>query len=419
MAWLDCDVVLRDPDWPSKALAKLEDAILVQPFSSAYEVRLAGKGDPLPASPVGRTRPSFAARYAKRELSPEEIRTWRIGDDPVPIHCGYAWAGRTEPLREHGFYDASILGGGTREFAATAIGEIDSLVQYRPRSPAQLEHFLTWARGWAPAVGGRIDYVEGELLHLWHGETADRGYGKRYEVLTEFDFNLVLAAGATVAGVRSAVIAQNSGLGNLINPLTSLHMTYAIPVLVFMSLRGWPDPRRDEPQHAVMGASTHRLLDAIDVAHWTLNQDATSMVELLDAAEQELAAGRPAFILAEKGDKPHRQPLPGLVSQRRHRRAEHDRYGRRHGLAGLRPTVSGFASIVIGRAAEQIILSIAWPNLPVTIVGHYAGLSGALEGAPHHATTDLAFTRAIPGMRIWTPADDTDVTIVGPLALSG
>lgn len=87
-------------------------------------------------------------------------------------------------------------------------------------------------------------------------------------------------------------------------------------------------------------------------------------------------------------------------------------------LAGLRPVVSGFASIVIGRAAEQIILSIAWPNLPVTIVRHYAGLSGALEGAPHHATTDLAFTRAIPGMRIWTPADDTDVTIVGPIALS-
>lgn len=112
---------------------------------------------------------------------------------------------------------------------------------------------------------------------------------------------LALAAGAAVAGARSAVIAQNSGLGNLINPLTSLHMTYAIPVVVFMSLRGWPDPRRDEPQHAVMGTSTHRLLDAIDVAHWTLGQDATSMIDVLDAAEQELAAGRPAFILVEKG----------------------------------------------------------------------------------------------------------------------
>lgn len=112
---------------------------------------------------------------------------------------------------------------------------------------------------------------------------------------------LALAAGAAVAGARSAVIAQNSGLGNLINPLTSLHMTYAIPVVVFMSLRGWPDPRRDEPQHAVMGTSTHRLLDAIDVAHWTLGQDATSMIDVLDAAEQELVAGRPAFILVEKG----------------------------------------------------------------------------------------------------------------------
>lgn len=189
VAWLDCDVVLLDPDWPSNSLAKLEDAILVQPFSSAYEVRLTGKGDRLPVAPVSRARSSFAARYAKKELSPEEIRTWRMGDDPVPIHCGYAWVGRVEPLREHGFYDASVLGGGTREFAATAIGEIDSLVQCRPRSPAQLKHFLAWARGWVSAVDGRVDYLEGELLHLWHGETADRGYGKRYAVLAEFDFD--------------------------------------------------------------------------------------------------------------------------------------------------------------------------------------------------------------------------------------
>lgn len=212
VAWLDCDVVLRDHGWPSKALAKLKDAILVQPFSSAYEVRLADRGDPLPASPVGRVRPSFAARYAKRELSPEEIRTWRIGGDPVPIHCGYAWAGRTDPLREHGFYDASILGGGTREFAATAIGEIDSLVQCRPRSSAQLEHFLTWARRWASAVDGRVDYVEGELLHLWHGETADRGYGKRYEVLAEFDFDPC-----------TDITATDSGCWRWSTPKTTMH----------------------------------------------------------------------------------------------------------------------------------------------------------------------------------------------------
>jgi transketolase len=87
-------------------------------------------------------------------------------------------------------------------------------------------------------------------------------------------------------------------------------------------------------------------------------------------------------------------------------------------LAGLRPVVSGFASIVVGRAAEQLILSVALPDLPVTVVGHYAGLSGALEGAPHHATTDLAVMRAIPNMRIWVPADDADVLVAGGLALA-
>jgi transketolase len=87
-------------------------------------------------------------------------------------------------------------------------------------------------------------------------------------------------------------------------------------------------------------------------------------------------------------------------------------------LAGLRPVVSGFASIVVGRAAEQILLSVALPALPVLIAGHYAGMSGALEGAPHHAITDLAFLRSVPGMRIWVPADDTDVEPVGAAALA-
>lgn len=189
VAWLDCDVVLRDPDWPSKALAKLDKSVLVQPFSSAYEVCVTDNSDPLTASPRSRTRPSFAAGYLKRIFSAEDICRWRIGDDPMPIHCGYAWVGRTEPLRKYGFYDASILGGATREFATTAIGEIDAMVQGRLRSPAQQEHFLTWAHGWASAVDGRIDYVEGELIHLWHGEIAHRGYGTRYKVLVESDFD--------------------------------------------------------------------------------------------------------------------------------------------------------------------------------------------------------------------------------------
>ncbi|MEY9846401.1 phosphonopyruvate decarboxylase [Streptacidiphilus sp. BW17] len=112
---------------------------------------------------------------------------------------------------------------------------------------------------------------------------------------------LAAAAGASVAGHRAAVIAQNSGLGNLINPLTSLVQTYDIPVLVFMSLRGWPDPSQDEPQHRVMGTSTHAILDAVGVPHITVAADAESIDPALDEADVHLAAGRSVFILVQKG----------------------------------------------------------------------------------------------------------------------
>src|SRR5437879_2886456 len=60
---------------------------------------------------------------------------------------------------------------------------------------------------------------------------------------------LAIAAGATLAGGRAAVLLQNSGLGNLVNPLTSLVLAYAIPVLLVISTRAYPHPEDDEPQH--------------------------------------------------------------------------------------------------------------------------------------------------------------------------
>jgi phosphonopyruvate decarboxylase len=112
---------------------------------------------------------------------------------------------------------------------------------------------------------------------------------------------LAIASGAELAGTRAAVLIQNSGFGNLINPLTSLALPFGIAPLVFMSLRGWPDPRRDEPQHAVMGAATQALLDVMQVPHWMLPSDPAQLAAVLDLADAARSAGRPAFLLVPKG----------------------------------------------------------------------------------------------------------------------
>lgn len=88
-------------------------------------------------------------------------------------------------------------------------------------------------------------------------------------------------------------------------------------------------------------------------------------------------------------------------------------------LMGFRPVACSFAAMLVARAGEQILQSIAYQSLPVKLAGHYAGVSGAREGAPHHAICDLAFMRAVPGMTVWTPADDGDVQMLTNALIDG
>ena len=68
-----------------------------------------------------------------------------------------------------------------------------------------------------------------------------------------------IASGAWLAGKKSVVMIQNSGLGNTINPLTSLNYPFQIPILLITTWRG--DPKiNDEPQHELMGKITKNIL---------------------------------------------------------------------------------------------------------------------------------------------------------------
>ncbi len=165
---------------------RLETCTMVQPFSTVGETRPGAKSI---AGVVGHGRPSFAYQCTHGEIGQQELATWRVGSDPVPLHCGYAWVARREFLDTHGFYDASILGGATREIATAALDDLDALVACRARTPAQVEHLLAWAKPFASDVAGGVGYVDGELVHLWHGYTQDRGYGVRYRILIDNCFN--------------------------------------------------------------------------------------------------------------------------------------------------------------------------------------------------------------------------------------
>jgi phosphonopyruvate decarboxylase len=151
-------------------------------------------------------------------------------------------------------------------------------------------------RGFTLASGVPCSHFGGPIAHL----STQPG---RYVPAPNEGSALAVAAGATLGGQRAYVMLQNSGLGNLINPLTSLVMTYQLPILTFTSLRGWPDPATDEPQHAVMGPATPALLDSIGTPHYTLYAKDTvdEFSAILQQVDKDLAEQRAPFVLVERG----------------------------------------------------------------------------------------------------------------------
>src|SRR3954469_1538840 len=84
------------------------------------------------------------------------------------------------------------------------------------------------------------------------------GTGLRYVGAASEGEAVAIAAGAWLAGRRTVVMCQNSGLGNAVNPLTSLNAAFKIPALFIPPWRGQPGVP-DEPQHVLMGQITQDL----------------------------------------------------------------------------------------------------------------------------------------------------------------
>ena len=112
---------------------------------------------------------------------------------------------------------------------------------------------------------------------------------------------VAVAAGAWLAGKRTVVMCQNSGLGNTVNPLTSLNHPFRIPTLLIVTWRGQPG-LSDEPQHELMGEVMGSLLDTIAVGHAGFPKDEKAVSVALDRAEQAMASDELPFALVmEKG----------------------------------------------------------------------------------------------------------------------
>lgn len=106
------------------------------------------------------------------------------------------------------------------------------------------------------------------------------------------------------SGKPACVYMQNSGLGNTVNPLTSLanEAVYGIPMLLLIGWRGKPG-KKDEPQHKFMGAVTLPMLKVLDISYDVVSGETTEeeLEEIMARAGKELGRNRQYAIVAAPG----------------------------------------------------------------------------------------------------------------------
>ncbi|MEQ8524395.1 phosphonopyruvate decarboxylase [Gracilimonas sp.] len=110
---------------------------------------------------------------------------------------------------------------------------------------------------------------------------------------------LAIAAGYHLASGKIPLIyLQNSGFGNIVNPLTSLtdEEVYSIPVLIIVGWRGQPGTD-DEPQHIKPGKTQEEQLKALGLPYTILSSDEQQVEKQLALAFDTMKRKSSPYVL--------------------------------------------------------------------------------------------------------------------------
>lgn len=147
---------------------------------------------------------------------------------------------------------------------------------------------------------------DSQLKALCNYLMATYGIDPKHHVIAANEGNCTaLAAGYHLAtGKIPVVYMQNSGEGNIINPVASLlnDKVYAIPVVFIVGWRGEPGIH-DEPQHIYQGEVTIKLLEDMGVATFVIGKETTDdeVSSKMNEFRTILSTGKDVAFIIRKG----------------------------------------------------------------------------------------------------------------------
>ena len=184
VAWIDADLEFLNQNWVRDTIKELQDADVVQMWRTA--VNLGPHGESL------KIDKSFAYMFVGSGTA------WTASDKYGFWHPGYAWACTRAAFKKMGgLPDWAILGSGDRHMAMSLAG----LGQHS--CPGTIhENYKMMLKLYERGLKNfKVSWVDGTIVHFWHGSFADRRYRERWDILIKNAFDPFEDIGYTDEGL--------------------------------------------------------------------------------------------------------------------------------------------------------------------------------------------------------------------------
>lgn len=182
-AFIDADLIFCDDDWAIKSLDALSRVDMLQPFSHRHDTN----SEYVIAKSVDHPRVephSFAYRL-----------NGKSNTDLVQGHPGFAWVMRRSAFDKiNGLFDKMIVGGGDSCLATLVASNLTDDFKFlfsRRFHPRYHCMFLAAVLAKAKAFKKlKCGFLNGSVVHLYHGDLSKRKYNQRFELLLSCKFDL-------------------------------------------------------------------------------------------------------------------------------------------------------------------------------------------------------------------------------------
>lgn len=173
LAWIDADITFLNNHWVGDTIQLLKSCDVVQLFHTAINMG--------PDNEALKIDKSFV--YMNNKSGRPYHKNAKYGF----WHTGFAWACNKHAYTQmNGLLDFAILGSGDRHMALALAG----LAEYSYHGGVHDSYKRKVLEFQKRCKGLKIDYVNGTILHHFHGSQADRKYADRWNILVEHKYDV-------------------------------------------------------------------------------------------------------------------------------------------------------------------------------------------------------------------------------------